>query len=69
MHDWNDLLASFFSEFGLRLISDAHFLWANDDFILTAHVNDLALAYCKNSPLASFKQVFEACDCIMNDLG
>jgi hypothetical protein len=67
--NWNTLLASLFREFGLRLISEAHYLWANDDFILATHVDDLALAYRDDSCLTSFKQFFAAHDCIMNDLG
>ena len=67
--NWNSLLASLFRKFGLQLISEAHYLWANDDFILATHVDDLALAYRNDASLAAFKQFFDANQCTMNDLG
>ena len=67
--NWNTLLSSLFREFGLRLVSEAHYVWANDDFILATHVDDLALAYRNDLALTSFKQCFAAHNCIMNDLG
>ena len=67
--NWNSLLATLFKEFGLRLISEAHYLWANDDFILATHVDDLALAYRNDSSLETFKQFFADHHCTMNDIG
>ena len=67
--NWNSLLATLFREFGLRLISEAHYVWANDDFILATHVDDLALAYRNEFSLEKFKQFFAERNCIMNDLG
>ena len=56
--NWNCLLANLFRIFGLKLISEAHYLWGNDDFILATHVDDLALAYRNESSLTAFKQFF-----------
>lgn len=65
----NNFLSSLFWEFGLRLISEAYYLWAYKDFILVTHVDDLVLAYGYDSALTSFKQFFLASNCIINDLG
>ena len=67
--NWNSLLANLLTEFGLRLISEAHYVWANEDFILATHVDDLALAYSSESSLNTFKKFFADHQCTMNDLG
>ena len=44
-------------------------MWANDDFMLATHVDDLALAYRNDLALAFFIQFFAEHNCVMNDLG
>ena len=67
--NWNSLLATLLRKSGLKLISEVHYLWANDDFMLATHVDDLALAYRNDLALAYFIQFFAEHNCVMNDLG
>ena len=63
--NWNQYL----DELGLELVSEIHYIWANDDCMLALHVDDLILAYRSEQLLSHFIRFLAKDECKMNDLG
>ena len=67
--NWNHYLEDLFSSLDLELIDEKNYIWANDDYMLGFHVDDIPLAYRNDAALDRFITHFKRHNVKLNDLG